>query len=437
MTDTLSDESSRTPDVSDAPTTPSADRSRLLVALGDRDWRHLSYRALIAYVISRICVVAGAAVVAAQRVVQDRFDGIARPTNAIHKITDVLTSWDGKWYFAIIRDSYPSHVPAHVTFDDYQARTAFFPVYPAIVRWADKILPGSDVFAGLFVNLVLGAAAVLLVGVLARNFFDDRVAYRSMLLVALFPGSFVLSFTYSEATLIVVAAACLLCLQHKQWLAAGILASIGGATRANGIALIAACGVAALIAIVQDRRWRSLIAPAIAPIGFVGFHLFLWRRTGEKLVWFRTQSEAWHEGTSFGVTALRNTVDAFTRPLSSPTDIITAVSFISTLILVYMAYRKRLPWPVAAYTFVVLVLMLSPSTVTARPRFLYTAFPLLISAAAWIVSYEDNYRQRHTAAEGSIETAGHGGELWIAILCIAAAGLVALTALYGVFGAIP
>ncbi|MCU1364396.1 MAG: hypothetical protein JWN39_35, partial [Ilumatobacteraceae bacterium] len=83
MTDTLSDESSRTPDVSDAPTAPSADRSRLLVALRDRDWRQLSYRALIAYVISRICVVAGAAVVAAQRVVQDRIDGIARPTNAV------------------------------------------------------------------------------------------------------------------------------------------------------------------------------------------------------------------------------------------------------------------------------------------------------------------------------------------------------------------
>ena len=28
--------------------------------------------------------------------------------------------------------------------------------------------------------------------------------------------------------------------------------------------------------------------------------------------------------------------------------------------------------------------MLLPSTVTARPRFMYTAFPLLISCAAWM-----------------------------------------------------
>ena len=35
-----------------------------------------------------------------------------------------------------------------------------------------------------------------------------------------------------------------------------------------------------------------------------------------------------------------------------------------------------------AYTLVVIALMLLPSTVTARPRFLYTAFPLLIAVAA-------------------------------------------------------
>ncbi len=391
-------------------------------------WRSLVKRASIAYLLSRMCVIAGAAVVAAQRVVADRAEGIARPSNAITKITDVLTSWDGKWYFAIVRDSYPSRVPAHVTWDDYQARTAFFPIYPDLVRLVDKILPGGDVFAALFLNFVLGAIAVYLVGALARTIFDDKVAYRSMLMMALFPGSFVLSFTYSEATLLVLAAGCLLCLQRRQWVAAGVLASIAAATRPNGIALIAACAVAALLAIRERREWRSLVAPVIAPIGFIAFHLFLWHRTGEKLVWFRTQGEAWHEGTSFGLTAITNTVKAFTRPLSSPTDIITAVSFLAMLILVYTLCKKRLPWPIVTYVAVVLILMLAPSTVTARPRFLYTAFPLLISAAAWVHDIET----RHKA---NPDSSGH--ELWTVVLGICAAGLVTLTGLYGVFGAIP
>ena len=45
-------------------------------------------------------------------------------------------------------------------------------------------------------------------------------------------------------------------------------------------------------------------------------------------------------------------------------------------------WKARLPAPVVAYTLVVIGLMLLPATVTARPRFLITAFPLLIAVAA-------------------------------------------------------
>src|SRR5215217_7644773 len=129
MTDTATDVTTDTaPDARTSSTwrprwwpAPSALRS-------DLAWRKLTIRALVAYLLSRLCVIAGAAVVAAQRVVEDRSKGIARPSNAVSKIVDVLTSWDGKWYLAIVRDSYPSHVPPHVTFDDYQARVAFFPL---------------------------------------------------------------------------------------------------------------------------------------------------------------------------------------------------------------------------------------------------------------------------------------------------------------------
>src|SRR4029453_404078 len=111
--------------------------------------------------------------------------------------------------------------------------------------------------------------------------FDSEIAYRAMLLMAFFPGSFVLSFAYSEAMLLVLAAGCLLCLQKRQWLVGGVLASPRAATRPHGIALIAACAVAALLAIIQRREWRSLIAPLLAPVGFIAFHIFLWDRTGE------------------------------------------------------------------------------------------------------------------------------------------------------------
>lgn len=370
----------------------------------------------IAYVVSRLCVIAGAAIVAAQEVAESNRLGLPRPKNAVGLILQVLTSWDGAWYYRIIRAGYPSVVPPDVTYDMPEARAAFFPVFPMLVRGADAVLPGGDVFAGVVVNFLLGAAAVYLVGVLARELFDERVAYRAMLLVTFFPGSFVLSFTYSEASLLVVAAACLLLLQRRQWLGAGVLAAVGTAARPNGIALVAACAVAALLAIRERREWRSLVAPVLAPLGFVGFQLYLRVHTGE-WAWFRVQSEAWDEGTSFGFTAIKNTIEAFIHPLASPTDIITAVSVVVMFVMVAMMWRRRLPWPVVAYTAVVLALMVLPSTVTARPRFLYTAFPAFISVAAW---WPDEHE-----------------EAWGLTIALCTAGLVTLTGLYGVLGAIP
>ncbi len=400
-------------------------------------------RAAVVYAISRLCVLAGAGIVAAGKVVEANDAQLPRPRSAVSLVTDVLTSWDGRWYFEIVRHGYPRTIPPDVTFHMVEARAAFFPAYPAVVRALDRVLPGGDVAAGLALNIVLGAVVIAMVGVLARELFDDRVAARAMTLAALFPGSFVLSFTYAEATLMVLAAACLLCLHRQRWAAAGILAALGAATRPNGLALVAACAVASAIAIAERRAWRSLVAPLMAPIGFVGFRLFLGHHTGEAGAWFRVQREAWDEGWSFGWSAIDGTWNAFAHPLTSPTDVVTAACVAATIGLCVVAVKRRLPWPMMAYSAAVVALMILPSTVTARPRFLFTAFPLFISLAAW---FEDRARRRAAPGVDPHDLDPHGldphdldphDDVWVMLCALSAAGLVAVTGLYGVYGAIP
>lgn len=391
---------------------------------------------MLAYLVSRVAVVIGAAIVGAEmradhNRIRERFiwgnpprsDPHSRylevPKSALSMILDVLTSWDGIWYMRIVRYGYPTYVPPNITYDDTQARVAFFPAYPYSVRFLDRLLPGGDTFAALVANFALGAVFIVLVGLLARAWFGDGAMGRAMMVVALFPGSLVLSLAYSEALLLTLAAGCLLLLQRERWVLAGLVAALGTATRPNGVALVAACAVAALVLCRRRRVWKPLIAPAIAPVGFVLFQLWIDRHTGEDRVWFRVQGEAWKEGASFGLTALRRTLDAFTQPLTSPTDLVTAVSFLTTLFLIWIAWRRRrLPAMAAAYSAVVVALMLLPATVTARPRFLFTAFPLLIAASAWL---DDERRQRW----------------WPYLVGSGLMGLTTLTALYGVYAAIP
>ena len=401
-------------------------------SITDTAWRQALRRAGVAYLFSRVCVAVGAALVAAElradenirvekypwaRWADPHYADTPIPGSAVRPMIDTLTSWDGVWYLRVVRLGYPRHVPTGITYDDIQARAAFFPLYPMLVRVVDAVLPGSDEFAALFTNFVLGALAVWIIGLLARELFDIEVGERAMILFALFPGSFVLSFAYTEALLLVLAGACLLFLHRRQWLLAGIAAALGTATRPNGIALVAACAVAAFLAIRERREWRSLVSVALAPVGFSAFMLWLNAHTGEAWVWFRVQTDAWSEGTSWGYTALRRTAKAFASPLTSPTNIITAVSVATLVLLLWLLRRYRLPLPMVAYSVVVILLMLIPNTVTARPRFVYTAFPLFICAAVWL-------QRKHR-------------DWWTYIFAGCAVGLTALSALYGVRGAIP
>jgi Gpi18-like mannosyltransferase len=410
--------------------TDTAPGSRL-TAIRDTAWWRLFRHTLPIYIVSRLCVLAGAAVVAAElrvdaSLAEEQLLPLADPhgaTNtgsAIRPILEVFTSWDGLWYMDIVRHGYPRNVPPDVTYHVTEARAAFFPLFPLLGRAFDRVWPGGDSFAVLTMNVGLGLIAVVLVAMIADRLYGERVARTTATLMALFPGSFVLSFAYSEALMLVLAAACLLMLLDQEWTAAGVFAALATATRPNGVALIAACLVAAYVAVRDRRDWSSLTAVALAPIGFITFQVWLGQHTGETFVWFRVQREAWDEGASFGWTAIQNTVEAIWQPMTSPTDTITALSFAAMVVLLVLAWKAKLPWILTAYSWAIIVLMLVPATVTARPRFLFTAFPLLIGAANW---YEAKRADDQT--------------VWPVTMAACGAGLAALTGLYGVFGAIP
>jgi len=388
---------------------------------GATTWRRAVAAGFVAYVVSRIFVAIGAAIVTTSNSVATA-PYKPRPRNAFRGMLDVFTSWDSKWYLEIVRRGYPHFVPPNVTYEydtDHlrAARGAFFPLYPLIIRAADTVLPGRDVAAALAVNLVVGLAAIIGVGWLASQFFDHDVAKRAMILTAFFPGSFVLSLAYAEGLLIVLACACLVWLGQKRWFLAGVAAGLATMTRPNGIALVAACGVAAIVAIHNERAWRSLVAPALAPAGFIGFQLFMRRQTGEPAAWFRIQREAWHEGYSWGWTALREVGNSIIHPLASPTFLMCTLTLVALVFMLVVSRRQRLPLYVWAYTLAIVVLMIIPKTVTARPRFLFTAFPLFIGVAAWWPKkWNDG---------------------WTYLMLCCGAGLVAITVLYGGFTAIP
>ncbi len=379
-------------------------------------WGKALRRAGLVYILSRLFVIMGAAVAVAAQAVVDRTNDVV-PANGLSGLAAILDSWDGHWYLEVARRGYPHHIMPNVTYFVSDARAAFFPMYPRLVHYIDVILPGGPVSVALAINVLLGAMLVFLVGYLCRDIYDTKTADKAMILLALFPGSFVLSMAYSEGLMLTIAALCFVALRKKQWFIAGVLAAMATATRPNGVALVAACAVASLIAIRNDKEWKSIIAPIISPLGFIGFMWFLRLHTGENFAWFRVQTEAWKEGTSFGATAVQRTVDFFLHPVSSPTSVLTAASVFAMVIAIVMARKYRLNMIYWTYSGVVLALMLIPATVTARPRFLFTAFPLFFPVARALRDDDDKW--------------------WPLVIMVMVGGLVTVTGIYGVRGAIP
>jgi hypothetical protein len=385
------------------------------------EWRRAVAIGLGAFVVSRLIVLFGAYTRATQVVTDRQSRGNPFPQSTRPMIEAIFTQWDGKWYRMIAEHGYPSELPERITYISGNGATvAFFPVYPYLARWFDHVFPGGIVHALLGVNVLLSAVAVVLVGLLARDLYGVEAAKRAMVLFALFPGSVVLSWSYAEPALIVCAAACLLSLLREQWVLAGLAAAIGTATRPNGVALVAACSVAAAIAIYRHRQWRSLLSVVLAPLGVAAYHTYLRVHTGEWGAWNRAQREAWNEGWSWGATAIRFTWRFLENPLGTAygaTYLHTALALVMLGFGLFCSIRVRLPWPMLAYVAVIAALMVGPDTVSARPRFVFTAFPLVVGVAAW-------WPRRPR-------------EAWDGLVVLSAGGLVAAAMFYGSFAAIP
>ncbi len=139
------------------------------------------------------------------------------------------------------------------------------------------------------------------------------------------------------------------------------------------------------------------------------------------------------------MTAVQNTYGFISSPFDSTADALTVLSLATLALMAFAAWKKRLPLPWIAYSLVVIALMLIPETVTARPRFVFTAFPLFIAVAAWW----PQPRTRPTRSDPAIDDDPLDDALswerqsWNLVIVVCGAGLAILTNLYGVFGAIP
>jgi hypothetical protein len=325
--------------------------------------------------------------------------------------------WDSVWYLAIASGGY----------DHQPARTAFFPLYPLVLRGVGWVI-GSDLIAGVLISLVAFAVALVLLYRLVALEIDDELARLTVLLIAFCPMAYFFSAVYSESLFLALSVGCIWHARFGRWAIAGVLGALAAAERATGIALVVPLILlflygprldgAAVIPRISGSRLRRLrpryrLTPSLAwamlvPAGLGAYLLVLALSTGDGLapfhaghVWFRHFAGpfggVW-DGAVAAWDGLRQLLhgpappvyfaQAGGDPLSVAGANLMLFGFLVLGVVALVGTFRRLPFAYGAYTLAALAMPLSypvtPQPLQSLPRYEVVLFPLFIWGAWWL-----------------------------------------------------
>ena len=217
------------------------------------------------------------------------------PTSIFQRVTldvpagsmNLWSHWDGAWYVGIAGEGYGAAAPAS---------TAFFPLYPLLVRSFAELFGGPISMEALsvwgpLISLLCLPFALYFVYQIALDGWGERVARGAVLALALFPTTFFLNSAYTESLFLALSAGSVWAVRvRKNLLLACVLAGLASATRNVGIFLIVPL-LYEWMKNMEEYGWRGAYL-ALVPSGLVAYMGYLWARFGEPLL-FYTAQENW------------------------------------------------------------------------------------------------------------------------------------------------
>ena len=129
------------------------------------------------------------------------------------------------WFLRIAEHGYGTHA------------TAFFPLYPLLVR-VFALGTGRSPTAGVIFSVACFAAALVLLYRLVRDEFDAPTAVWTVILLSFAPTSFFFQAVYSESLFLLLTVACFAAARRGRWVLAGLAGGLAALTRSAGVLLL-------------------------------------------------------------------------------------------------------------------------------------------------------------------------------------------------------
>ncbi|WP_329385313.1 glycosyltransferase family 39 protein [Streptomyces sp. NBC_01716] len=298
--------------------------------------------------------------------------------------------WDSLWYERVAQHGYDFSLVAP---DGRQlSSTAFFPMLPWLEEGISAVFGMGFADAGLVISAVASVFAVCGIYLIAEHLYSKSAALIAVCLWAALPVSIVQSMAYSESLFVALAAWALYSVMRGRWLSAGLLACAAGLTRPVGLAVAAAVVFAGVREVLRWRRergvggaelWRVVVAGVVAPLGAVGFVLWVGIRQGDLFGYLDVQAQ-WGNGFDGGVSFSRFVASGVGVGIGWP---LLLVAMIAAAFFVHrIVFRQSRSYELVIYSGIVVAMAIGASGYFgSKPRLLMPAFPLLLPLAAAMV----------------------------------------------------
>jgi hypothetical protein len=309
-----------------------------------------------------------------------------------------LARWDAVWYLRVADSGY----------GESEARAAFFPLYPLLVRTLATPFgasPAALLAAAYVVALAAFLAALNLLYRLVVLELGRPLARPALLLLAVFPAALYFGAPYAESLFLALSVGAFYAARTERWAWAGGCAAAAAATRNSGVLLMVPLAI-----VWWSSRERSRLDAGwllLAPLGLGAYALYLGLAEGDALRFLHAH-DAWYRDLSVPLAGvwegLGAAVDGFRQLASGQREVvyfeqaagdpyrIAAVNLILFGSLIFGAAAcvgvfRRLPLAYGAWVGVSLLLPLSepvePQPLMSLPRFLAVLFPIFMWLAAW------------------------------------------------------
>jgi hypothetical protein len=330
--------------------------------------------------------------------------GAEPPKQVNNELVNLQARWDANWYLGIATEGY-DFAPNK---PNLQQSIAFFPAYPILVRGVGRILGGhmpGYIGAGTLISVAAFFGALIYLYAMARDTLDEDDARYALWLTATYPFAIFFGAIYAESLLLLGLVATVYHFKHDQFGRAALWGVLVGLTKTNGFLLSIPLAILAAPILYgkasgKSRAVKAVLAAATPGMGMLIYSAFVWRMTGDPLMWLKAHG-AW--GREYqGLAALvgdRAAIIANAGVLgyvaSLPHDVMNALGVVFVL---------AAAWPVArtlglAEAVLILVFILPPLAaggLISAGRFSSVLFPAFLWMAgavprphrgAWLASF--------------------------------------------------